>query len=827
MGNLSQDFRYGLRMLRKNPGFTAVAIITLALAIGANTAIFSVVYPVLLRPLPFRDADQLVTIGESRHQVGCCSYLASYPDFLDWKRTAKSFQSLAGYAPDVFTITGNGDPKTMFCAMVTTNFFSTLGVSPVLGRDFAAGEDLPAGSGPTVAMLSYSFWHSDFSGDPKIVGRVLRLDGKPVTVIGILPRGFELGPAGIVPIWVPLHLNLYETTARSGRWLNVIARLAPGVTLDQGRAEMQAINAQLAREYPQQDAAVTAYVGLLRSEILGNIRPLLLVLFGAVGFVLLIACANVANLLLSRSLDRRREFAIRSALGAKQLHLVLQLLIESLLLSVGGAFIGFLGAALGVWLLVRSIPQAQLRAMPYLAGVGISFPVLLFVAGIGVLTAILFGLGPGLSVPQTPITEVLKDESRGGTSGSRAALRNVLVIGEIAISLILLVGGGLMLQSLRTLLRQNPGFEPQHVLTFLVSAPGASYPVSKTWPFSSPNGLRLMHEFLDRLRSLPGVVGASATSALPVAGNRGSNRFVIEGRAVAPGEEESSIARRVDRQYFAVMKTPLLQGRFFAASDTPDSPWVVIVNQAWAKRYLSTGEDPIGRRIRLTRSPEEPFRQIVGVVGDVAEDTLAVPPPPVIYLPVDQDSGYTTSGLNYVIRTSGDPAAMLSTARLTMRSIDPELAFIQPQSLEEFVDRSPAVFLRRYPFYLFGSFASLALILAMIGLYGLISYSVLQRTREIGIRMALGAQRQDVFKLVIRQGVIAAVIGVAVGIVLAFLLALATSRILASLLYGVSSADWLIFSCVSLLLLLVALAASYIPARRATVVDPMIALRNE
>ncbi|MGA2902806.1 MAG: ABC transporter permease [Candidatus Korobacteraceae bacterium] len=822
MGTLSQDFRYGLRMLRRNPGFTAVAIITLALAIGANTAIFSVVYPVLLRPLPFRDAERLVTIGESRHQVVCCAYNASYPDFLDWRRTAKGFRSLAGYAPDAFTITGDGEPKTMFCAMVTTNFFSTLGVSPVLGRDFATGEDLPEGSGPTVALLSYRFWHSDFSGDPKIVGRVLRLDGKPVTVIGVLPRDFEFGPAGLVPIWVPLHLNNYEATARGGRWLSVIGRLAPGVTLQQARAEMQAVNAQLAREYPQQNAAVAVGLGFLREEIVGDIRPLLLVLFAAVGFVLLIACANVANLLLSRSIDRRREFAIRSALGAKQLHLVLQLLIESLLLSVIGAIIGFLAAAIGVWLLVRSIPAAQLRAMPYLADVGISLPVLAFVGGITVLTAILFGLGPGLSIPQTPITEVLKDESRGGTSGSRAAMRNVLVIGEIAISLVLLVGGGLMLQSLRTVLQQNPGFRPDHVLTFLISVPGASYPVSRTWPFSNPNGLRLAHEFLDRLRSLPGVTGASATSGLPVAGNRATNRFVIEGQAVTPGQEEASISRRVERDYFAVMKIPLLRGRSFAASDTADSPWVVIVNEAWVKRYLSSGEDPVGKRIRLTFSPQEPARQIVGVVGDAAEDNLAVAPPPVMYLPLDQDSGYS-AGLNYVVRTKGDPEAMLGLARSTVRSIDPQLAFIQPQSLEEFVDRSPAVFLRRYPFYLIGSFASLALILAMIGLYGLISYSVLQRTREIGIRMALGAQPKDILKLVIRQGVQAAVLGVVIGLGSAVLL----TQVMSSLLYGVSSSNWFIFASVTLLLLVVALAASYVPARRATAVDPMIALRNE
>jgi len=821
MGTLSQDFRYGLRMLRKSPGFTAVTIITLALAIGANTAIFSVVYPVLLRPLPFRDPQQLVTIGESRHQSGCCAYNASYPDFLDWTRTAKSFQSLSGFTYDAFTMSGNGEPKTMFCAMVTTNFFSTLGVSPVLGRDFLAGEDLPEGQGPTVAILSYNFWRRDFSGDPTVVGRVLHLDGKPVTVVGILPRNFELGPAGMVPIWVPLHMNNYEATARGGRWLSVIGRLAPGVTLEQARAEMQAINAQLAREYPQENAAVTVDVGLLRSEIVGNIRPLLLVLFGAVSFVLLIACANVANLMMSRSIDRRREFAVRSALGAKQIHLVLQLLIESLLLSAGGALVGFLTAALGVWLLVRSVPESQLTAMPYLADVGVSFPVMAYIAGITVLTAILFGLGPGLSVPQTPITEVLKDESRGGTSGSRARMRNVLVVGEIAISLVLLVAGGLMLQSLRRVLQQNPGFEPDHVLTFLVNLP-TSYPVSKDWPFNNPKGLALMHEFLERLRNVPGVAGASATSGLPVAGNRASNRFVIEGQTVAPGEEQATISRRVERDYFNAMKIPLLRGRSFTPSDTPTSPWVVMVNEAWVKRHLPSGEDPLGKRVRLTRDTQEPFREIVGVVGDAAEDNLAVPPPPVMYIPVDQDSGYT-SYLNYVVRTSGDPAAMLGTARATVRAIDPQLAFIQPQSLEDFVDRSPAVFLRRYPFYLIGSFASLALVLAMIGLYGLIAYAVLQRTREIGIRMALGARREDILKLMIRQGVLAAVIGVAIGLVAT----LALTRVMTTMLYGVTSMNWLIFASVAVMLLLVALTASYIPAHRATEVDPMIALRNE
>ncbi len=822
MGTLSQDFRYGLRMLRKSPSFTAVAIITLALAIGANTAIFSVLYPVLLRPLPFRSPDQLVTLGEGRHLVGCCSYLASYPDFVDWRRAAKSFQSIAGYSSDAFTLTGNGDPKTMFCAMVTTNFFTTLGVTPALGRDFAAGEDLPEGAGPTVAMLSYRFWRSDFAGDPNIIGRVLRLDNRPVTVVGVLPKDFELGPAGVVPIWVPIHLNPYEAETRGSRWISPIARLAPGVTISQARSEMDAINSQLSREYPQQNAAVSVSVAPLRDEIVGDVRSLLIVLFVAVGFVLLIACANVANLLMTRSIDRRREFAIRAALGASQFHLVLQLLIESLILSFAGAVIGFLGAAVGVWALVRSVPEAQLVAMPYLNDAGISFPVLLFVAGITVLTAVLFGLGPGLSVPATPITEVLKDESRGGTSGSQARLRKTLVIGEIAISLVLLAGGGLMMQSLRTLLKQNPGFDSGRVLTFLVNLPSASYPVSKTWPYSNPNGLRLEHEFLDRLRGVPGVRGASATSALPVAGNRSTNRFVVEGRAVAPGEEESAISRRIEADYFNVMRMPLAKGRLFSAADTPDSPRVAIVNEAWVKRQFPNGENPIGKRIRLTNAAEDPFREIVGVVGDAAEDNLAVPSPPVMYFPVDQDSGYT-SYLNYVIRTSGDPAQMLSAVRSTMRSIDPQLAFIQPQTMDEFVNRSPAVFLRRYPFYLIGCFAGLAVILAMIGLYGLISYSVLQRTREIGIRMALGAQRSDILKLVIRQGVTATLVGVVIGLIAGLIL----TRVMASILYGITSTDWLTFASVSLLLLLVSLVASYVPARRATEVDPMIALRNE
>src|ERR1039458_9381755 len=721
MGTLKQDFRYGLRMLRKSRGFTAVAVITLALAIGANTAIFSALYPALLRPLPYRQPDRLVTLGENRPQLPCCGYTSSYPDYLDWKRTARSFESLAGFADDSFILTGNGDPKTIYSAMVTPNFFSTLGVSPMLGRDFAEWEVLHEAPGPAVAILSYGLWRSDFAGDPHVIGQTIRLDNKPVTVVGVLPRNFEFAPEGSALVWVPLYLNAYSSTARNARWLNVIGRLAPGVALQQARAEMESISAQLAQEYSRQNASVFVTVGSLRDEIVGNIRPLLLILFGAVSFVLLIACANVANLLMTRSIGRRREFAVRTALGASRLHLLVQLLTESLLLSAMGAILGVLGAVVGVRLLVGAIPEEQLQAMPFLADAGINFPVLVFVCGMTMLTAILFGVGPGLAVSQTPLSEVLKGEARGGTSGAHARLRNVAVMGEIAISMVLLIGGGLMLQSLRKLLKQDPGFSVQHILTFGVNLPGVSYPRAKVWPFADPPGLRFAHEFVERLRNVPGVQGVSAVSGLPATENRSRNRFMVEGRPSREGQEEACMSRRVGTDYFAVMKIPLIAGRGFTASDTPDAPPVAIVNPAWVKRYAG-GQDPIGQRLRLTFSPNEPFRQIVGVIGDRSEDSLAAPPSPAMYIPLDQDSGFTIF-LGYVIRSRQDPAALVSSARAVLRGMDPQLAIVEPQSMEQIINQSPAVFLRRYPFYLIGSFATLALVLAMIGLYGFVFFS--------------------------------------------------------------------------------------------------------
>ena len=811
-----QNLRYAVRTLLKNPGFTVIAVLTLALGIGANAAIFSVVYSALLRSLPYKDPGRLVTLAEGRGQAGGQVFDVSYPDFLDWRRMAKSYQALAGFGGDGFTLTGNGDPKNVSAVQVTTNLLSTLGVKPLLGRDFVDGEEKP--DGPHVALLTYGFWRSEFGGDPGIVGRTIRLDNKSATVVGVLPREFEFAPGRSAPLWVPFHLTQDPATRRSLRWMQVIARLGPGVNLDQAHAEMDGITAQLAREYPKEDGSTFVAMGSLREKIVGPIRPLLIVLFGAVGFVLLIACANVANLLMTRSIDRRKEFAIRTALGASRANLVSQLLTESVLLSVIGAAFGFIGAQWGVRMLVEAIPVGQLQAMPFLRDAGTNLPVLLFLCGVTVLTAIVFGLAPALSVSRSSVNDVLKIESRGGTSTGHTRLRNAFVIAEIAISLVLLVGAGLLLKSLQALLHQSPGFDSKNVLTFSVNLPDASYPTQQEWPFDSPKSAQFERDFTQRLANLPGVQSVGAADNVPLNGG-GSIRFVIEGQPRPAGQEDECDIRGADYRYFSTMRVPLISGRFFSETDTEAVPWRAIVNQAFVKRYFPN-EDPVGRRVHFTFSDREPYREIVGVVGNIAEDDLAVPPPPVIYYSVDQNP---SSFLSYVLRTSGDPAAFIGAARAALAEIDPQVALIRPQSMEQIASQSPSVFLRRYPSYLIGSFASLALILAIVGLYGLISYSVTQRTREIGIRVALGAQREDILRMVIAQGSGAVLFGIAAGLAAA----LALTRVMSTLLYGVQPTDVAIFASVAIVLALIALAACVIPARRATRVDPIIALRYE
>ncbi len=816
---LKHNLRYAVRFLRKSPGFTLVVVLTLALGIGANTAIFSVVYSALLRPLPYHHPAELLFLGESREQYpNIDTAQSSYPDFLDWKHSAKSFQSLAGYNGDGFNLELHGEPKLTQATQVTPNFFATLGVQPSLGRDFLENEAQP--DGPHVVILSDAFWRSELGANPNVAGTSLRLDGKQVTIVGVLPRNFEFAPSRSAPLWVPLHAAGDLGTRRSLRWFNAIARLAPGVSAEQARAEMQGITAQLARAYPKEDDSTVFVMSDFRERITGKIRPLLLVLLGAVGFVLLIACANVANLLLTRSISRRKEFAVRTALGATSSSLVSQLLTESLLLSALGAAVGFLAAQWGVSLVVAAIPESLLLAMPYLRSAGASLPVLAFLCAITGATGILFGLAPALAAAQSSMNNVLKDETRGGTSSSHTRFRNSLMVVEIAVCLVLLVGGSLMLQSLGALLRHDRGFNPRNVLTFDVNLPDLAYPNDKDNPNRNSSADKFAREFSERLRDSSGVVNVANTTVVPATGGGSTIRFVIEGRPTALGKEDECNIAEISRGYFPTMEIPLVQGRFFSEDDAkPNAPPAVIVSRAFVKSYFPD-ENPLGKRVRYTFSADQPFRQIIGVVGDTALLDLDSPPPPVIYEPNEQ-SGDTY--LSYIVRTAGDPAAFVGAARSILREIDPQLPLIQPRTFEQVAGQAPSVFLRSYPSLLIGTFAGLALVLAMIGLYGAISYSVLQRTREIGIRVAMGAQRPDVLRLVLREGLTTASVGVALGVVVGLLL----TRLMSTLLYGVTPGDWLTFTAVSACLLLVAAAACAIPARRAAQVDPIIALRYE
>jgi predicted permease len=816
---LAQNLRLAARSLAKAPSFTIVVVLVLALGIGANTAIFSVVYAALLRPLPFREPSQLMRLGESRQQydTDITRAEASNPDFLDWQKRAHSFQSLAAYGGDAFTLSVGGEPENTFAAQVTPNFFATLGVQPILGRDFVEGED--QADGPHVAILAYNFWRSRFGGAHNIVGQTIRLDGNPVTVVGVLPGEFDFAPANSPPLWVPIHQTGDPITRRSLRWLRVVGRLASNIRPEQARAEMNAITAQLAREYPKEDASTYFVSQILRENIVGKVQPILLVLLGAVGFLLLITCANVANLLMTRAVSRRKEFAVRLAMGASRTSLFLKMLLESLLLSVAGSIVGLLAALWSIQLLVSAMPEKQLQAMPFLARTGINLPVFGFLTGITVLTAALFGLAPGLTASKAGLNEVLKVETRGGTGSGHNRFRQVLVVSEIAVSLVLLVGAGLMLKSVRALLHQNPGYDLHNVLTFSVNLPNDAYPGDKNPPFNNPSALRFEHEFVDKLRALPGVVDAASTGRIPANGGSGTIRFVVEGRLPDPGHETESDIVSTGSEFFSAMRIPLLSGRLYGRSDIAPAPPVLVVNQAFANRYFP-GEDPVGRRIRFTYSDKNPFLTIVGVVGDTAQIDLASPHPPLIYGPNDRSPN---TFLSFLVRTKADPKAFLGAAHNALGQMDPQLPMIQAATIEQIVEQSPSVFLRRYPSYLINAFAALALVLATIGLYGLISFGVLQRTREIGIRVALGAQRADILQGVFREGLVAVGLGVGFGVAAS----LGLTRLMTSLLYGVTPHDWGTFILMSVGLALVALAACAIPAMRATHVDPIIALRYE
>ena len=809
MSTLWQDLRYGLRTLLKNPGFALIAIITLALGIGANTAIFTVVNAALLRGLPYREPDRLVHLWEMTPQKEFPRREASYPDFLDWKQN-QAFESIAAYSGGGFTLTGREAPERIQGARGSAEFFKTLGVEPILGRGFKPGED--AQGAPNVVLLTYGFWQRRFGGDPAIVGQSLTLNGSPYAVIGVLPPNFQFAPRGGAEMWAPFVPGEAQLSRRFMHGTNVIGKLKPGVSIEQATAEMRVIGDRIVSQYAESHTGTGILLVPLHEEIVGGVKPILLALLCAVGFVLLIVCANVASLTLVRSSGRGPEIALRMALGATRARVTRQLLTESVLLAVIGGAAGLLLARWGITALIAAIPESRLSAMPYLRDLKLDSSILVFTTGLSLLTGIIFGLAPAYQASRHELSESLKT---GGKSPgiARQRLRNGLVITEIALALVLLVGAGLMTKSLLRLMAVDPGFRTENLFMTTVILPGPKYTEdSKVVAFHQ--------QFLARLEALPGLKGAATVSVFPLVGGN-TTRFIVEGEPVPPpGQQTEANMREVSAGYFTTMGIPLVNGRHFSERDNAAAPGAVIVNQTLARRVFPNGP-AVGRRLIFTGGNRTAI-EIVGVVGDEKVNGLDARTTPVVYFPYLQSPSRFP---NVIVRASNPSGAagLAAAIRQEGLALEPDLTFFGGLTIERLMDNLPATFARRYPAYLIGIFAVIALTLAAIGIYGVISYSFSQRTREIGLRMALGAHRGDVLKLAIKQGMTLAVAGVAIGLVAAFGL----TRLMSGLLFGVDPTDPATFGAIAALLMLVALIACYIPARRAANVDPMIALRCE
>ena len=805
MDSLWKDIRFAARVLWKNPGFSVVALLALILGIGANTAIFSVVNAVLLRPLPFVDPGRLVSIRESSPQ-GQKDNVANPQNMDDWQKRNRSFEHIAAYFPFDFTmsLTGDGSPEEVPGDFVTREFFSTLGVHPALGRDFVPEEELA--TAPDVAILSDGFWRRRFGADPNIVGKKLTIRGNPTIVIGVLPAGFRF-PDVKADIWE--LMGLHPEQPHQGRFLAPFARLRPGVSVSQAQADMSAMMAQLAREFPDFDKGWGATVIPLRQQFTGDLRTPLLVLLGAVGFVLLIACANVANLMLMRSSARQREMGIRTSLGATRARIVRQLLVESLILGAAG---GCCGLLLAVWakdVLLAMLPDSM--SVAKVNSVTIDGHVLAFTLILSLGTAVLFGLLPALRASRPDLSDTLKEGGRAISSSlSRNRMRAALVSGEMAVAMMLLIGAGLLIRSFIRLEHVAPGFEPDRILSMRISLTNAKYKNPKTISAS-------LDEILQRIAQVPGVMSTGSIQFPPLGGILPATGFWVVGRPTPnPSEAPVTGVSIITPGYFATMGIPLLSGRLFTERDQAGTPQVAIVSQALARQQFPN-MDPIGQRLRVEWSHETPY-QIVGVVGDVKHEGLEKVPRPTVYFPNAQE---TQNIATLMIRTGGDPMKLAPVAEQIIHAYDKDQPIAAIQPLDMLL--SKAVARPRFQSVLLASFAGLALLLAAIGIFGVMSYSVAQRTHEIGIRVALGAGTEQVLRLVVGQGLLLALIGTAGGLAGAF----ALTRYLRTLLFNVSPTDWLTFTAVPLILCAVALAASYFPARRAMRVDPMQALRYE
>jgi putative ABC transport system permease protein len=799
-------------MLWKSPGFTLVTVLALALGIGANTAIFSVVNTVLLRPLPYKTPEQLVWLWESSPLNDIPKEVASYPNFEDWRQQNQNFEAIAGFANTTASLTSSdGEPERLPGAAVLGDFFTVLGVEPVLGRKFLAEENEEGKH--RVIILGHGLWQRQFGGDARIVGQQISVNNAQYTVVGVMPPNFKHpNPEArrAVELWVPLAVTEGMRSSRRGDFLSVIGRLKPGVGVEQARAEMTTIAARLEQQYPASNTAWSVIVEPLHQRFTGDVRPALLMLLGAVGFLLLIACANVANLLLARSTTRLKEIAIRTALGAGRGRIVRQLLTESVVLSLLGGALGLLVAFWGIDALLALSPGN----IPRLESVGIDRQVLLFTLGISLVTGIVFGLAPALTISNPNLNEMLKESGRSSTEGGRShRLRNALAIGEIALSLILLVGAGLLIKSFLRLQDVKPGFNPENLLAAELVLPTAKYAENQ-------QVVNFYDQLLQQLAQQPGVQGAAATSTLPLSGGGDVIAFSVEGHTRSSTERvPDAEARIVSPDYFRTLQIPLRSGRLLDERDNADAPRAVVVSETLARKYFP-GEDPVGKRITFgnPQSPDVQWFQVVGIVADVRQSGLDEEPYAQVYRSYKQSP---RRGLTLIVRTAGPPLDMLNMLNSQIRALDRQQPLYNARTVEQVLRDSIAR--PRFNMLLITILAAVAMILATVGIYGVISYMVTQRTHEIGIRMALGARPFDVLRMVLRQGLWIALLGVGTGLVAAF----ALTRLLSSLLYDVRPTDALTFASVSLLLTAVVLLACYIPARRATRVDPMVALRYE
>src|SRR6201993_3490477 len=811
---VGRDLRYAGRMFFKNPGFTVVAIIALALGIGANTAIFSLVNGVLLRPLPFPDAERIVYFEGKNPAAGITDSNISYLDFTDWSQQTDLFASTAAYWTGNADLSGDGaEPEAVPRAGVTTGFFYVLGVQPVLGRPFVPEDDKPAtfneGRG-TVAIISHGLWKRRFGSDPAIVGKQVVMKSRPLTVIGVMPPGFEYPEQ--TQIWVNSAVNLSEEPRDNRAW-SAIARLNSNVDLKQAQTRVSAINARLDQQFHDTNKGWDVSLWTLHERLVRDIKPSLLALLGAVGLVLLIACANIANLLLARSAARQKEIAIRAAMGASRSRVLRQMLTESILLSASG---GVLGLVFSIWLtdvLMSMLPEGA----PRLEQIGIDYRVLTFALGVSALTGVLFGIVPALQASKLDVTSALKEGGRSAEGHRRTSGRSLLLIGEVALSLMLLVGAGLLIKSFLRLQEVRPGFNAHNVLIANLSLQGPKYK-------DDQQCVEFFRQLNERLEEVPGVQAAGGRGNLPLnaSGYAIGRGFIPEGRPLTVDKAKDAMFSTITGDYFRALQIPLLSGRTFGPRDNADGPKVVIINETTAKRHFGSPTAAIGKRLSIWaafrghRRDEKFMREIVGVVGDTKTGSLAGEGGAQIYVPHAQDSQWNFMGL--VIRTAGDPGAFATTLRREVQALDKDQPIYNVRTMDDVVMNSLGT--RRVSMPLFAVFACAALLLAAIGIYGVMAYSVAQRTHEIGIRMALGAQRSDVLGLVVRQGMTLSVIGVAVGLAGAF----ALTRLIANLLFNVRPDDPTTYLAISLLLGAVAFLACYLPARRAAKLDPVIAL---